>query len=140
MVAPIFVFGLTVALDALPSGVPKRLRIELEEATDRAMAQCKAREKIKREDADRRRLIDRAQAVVDSGCELLIHVASLPSGRALRKPTAGRYLKRSPEARQGVSSALQRSVDIPESGVVRPGGVLSARISIVQALRRARGS
>jgi hypothetical protein len=70
--------------------MPNRVRNEFEKAVDHATARRKAREKIVREDVDRRRLIDGLeQTVLHSGWELLSYVASWPGDGAFREPTAG---------------------------------------------------
>ena len=111
--------------DVLPSSVPIRLRIEFEEAIDHAKAQHNARRKIVREDADRRRPIDGLeQTVVHLGKELLSYVASWPSGRAFREPTAGASCrvgsKRNGRRRQSYPRICRQS----ETGVALPAGVL----------------
>ena len=69
--------------------MPRRLQVEFEVAIYHAMARRNARQKIVRDDADRRRLIDGLeQTVVRSGWELLCYVVDWSSGRAFREPTA----------------------------------------------------
>jgi hypothetical protein len=64
---------------------------------DHATARRKAREKIVREDADRRRLIaGPEQTVLHSGQELPSYVASSPGDRAFRKPIAGATCRAGP--------------------------------------------
>jgi hypothetical protein len=67
--------------DLLPSSMPRRSRIDFEEAIDHAMARRNARQKIVRDDADRRWLIDGLeQTVVCSDWELPHYVVSWPRG------------------------------------------------------------
>jgi hypothetical protein len=67
-----------------------RLRTEFEEVIHHAMARREARDKIVRDDADRRRLIDGLErTVVCSGWDLPCYVVRSPSGWAFREPTAG---------------------------------------------------
>ena len=61
--------------DLKPFTMPRRLRIEFEGAIDHVMARGNARQKIVRDDGDRRRLIDGLeQSVIRHGWDLLSYV------------------------------------------------------------------
>src|SRR5271166_5362435 len=81
-----FVFSLTIILLQIhPVEMPRRLRIEFEGATYHMMARGNARQKIVRDDADRRRLIEGLEHAVSLNCK-----ASRPprgaGGRSLAVP------------------------------------------------------
>jgi hypothetical protein len=68
--------------------MPRRLRIEFEDAIYHVMARGNARQKIVRDDADRRRLIDGLeQSVVRHGWDLLPHVARAVAAWLCRRHT-----------------------------------------------------
>jgi hypothetical protein len=100
-----------------------------------------SRRKIVREDADRRRLIGGLERTILHSCqELLSYVASWPSGRAFREPTADATCrvgsKRNGRRRQSCPRICRQSSDRRATAV----DVRSAWLRSIRVPRRAGGS